>query len=194
MAAPMMTIIKKFTYRGAPEEWSNSYHLNDHPADRAGWVTDVGNMAFREQPLYTADCVVDRALVYNDASNPATFVFDAATEGFDFAGALDGSTGHIFAGDQAATVGWETGILGGSGKMIWLRKYFHNGTEHDTVPDELSAVYAAALAAFGASLLGDALPSGFFYADKNGRRPDGPVHVDPWATTRTLKRRGKRPH
>jgi hypothetical protein len=191
----MITMIKVFTYRGDPlEEWSNSYHLSDHPADRAGWASLAHGMGFLEQHCYTNASQIKRALCYDDSDNPVTFTLDGAIDGgFDYTGIASLTGGAPFAGDQAATVAWDTGLRGSTGKPIYLRKYFHGGVEAAGAPDSLQATYLAALEDFCDALLSTPIDGTIYFADKNGRVPDGPRRVDPWSTTRTLKRRGRRP-
>lgn len=194
MAAAKVTLVKVMTYRGDPnEEWSNSYHLDAAPADRAGWVTLVEALAALERHVYNAGSVITRAAVYDDGDNPATYVLSAVAEGFALAGDYPVTGVSFFAGDQADTIGWDTGLRGSSGKPIWLRKYFHGGVERSDLPDSLPNDFIAVLQTFGNALKDTAIDAGIHFADKNGRRPDGPARVDPYSTTRTLKRRGRRP-
>lgn len=194
MAAAKITIVKKFTYRGDPlEEWSNTYHLDAVPATRTAWKSLAVALAGDEIPCYTSACTIVRALVYDNGDNPATYVFDAAVEGFDYNGSLSTTGVSVFAGDQASTFGIDTGLTGSTGKKIWLRKYFHSGVESTGAPDSLPTGYKTALTTFATLLLSTAIDGSIHFADKNSRRPTGSVRVDPWSTTRTLKRRGRRP-
>jgi len=194
MAAPMITIIKKFSYRGDPlEEWSNSYHLTAAPANKAAWVTLLLALGGMESNCYSAGSTVIRALCYDDSDNPVTYTLTAPGDFTAFTGGAPSTGGTNFAGDQAATIGWNTGDKGSTGKDIWLRKYFHDGWESSSDPDNLSTSYASLLATFGGDLLTTAITGSIYFAKKDGSRPDGPVRVDPYSTTRTLKRRGKRP-
>jgi len=196
MAAAMITLVKKFTYRGNPlEEWSNSYHLDSTPPDLTAWKAMCGSsyLGGMETTLYTASTTLIRALCYEDSDNPATYVLDLVALGLSATGSLATTGLSRFAGDQAATVGIDTGLTGSTGKKIWLRKYYHDGVEITATPDSLGAAYVTALGAMATYLLGTALHGTVYYADKNGRRPTGLGRVDPYSTTRTLKRRGKRP-
>jgi hypothetical protein len=194
MAAAMVTLVKTMTYRGDPlEEWSNSYHLDAAPASRADWVTLVIALATLEKTCYHSGNTITKALVYDDSDNPATYSLDAVTDAFHFAGTASVSSAWWMAGDQAATVGIDTGLNGLSGKPIWLRKYYHGGVLVTSTPDSLASGYITALSTFAGGLVSTAIVTGIHFADKAGRRPDGPVRVDPYSTTRTLKRRGKRP-
>jgi hypothetical protein len=194
VAAAGITIIKKFSYRGDPnEEWSNTYHLTAAPADKAAWVSLLLALGGMESNCYSAGSTVIRALCYDDTDNPATYTLSAPGDFTAFTGGAPSTSGNNFAGDQAATVGWNTGNVGSTGKAIWLRKYFHDGWESSSDPDSLSTSYASLLATFAGDLLTTAIDGSIFFADKTGARPDGPARVDPYSTTRTLKRRGKRP-
>jgi len=191
----MITLIKEFTYRGNPEEFSNSYHLDSVPASRGDWVDLVGALGSQERTCVSGAVTYKRGLVYDNSDHPALYTIVYADEGGEFTGDLIGTEGDVTAGDQAAVVSVNTGLVGSSGKPIWLRKYFHSVYElSGTDVDSLASTTIAALSSFMTNLRDSEIQSGHFYADKNGRRPDGTVRVDEFVTTRTLKRRGKRPH
>src|SRR5436190_17520004 len=54
-----LTIIKRFTYRGQPEEWSNHYQLSGStPADSAAWRTLFDALVTQEKNIYSSNTVV----------------------------------------------------------------------------------------------------------------------------------------
>ncbi len=195
MAAAQITLIKEFLYRGLPEEFSNSYHLDSFPDNRGNWVDLVEALAVLELEVMHSGVTYKRALVYEDSDHPAIWTIVFADEGGEPVGNLGGIGAEQAAGDQAAVVSWRTGLVGSSGKPIWLRKYFHGvWTKPPTDMDFISDDQNAALVTFGEALRTTEITAAHYFADKNGRRPDGPERVDEFITTRTLKRRGKRPH
>lgn len=201
MAPPMITVTKKFQYRGADELWSNSYHLTDFPVSHTAWEAFALNVMGIERSCYSNDSVGWSFLGYQDSANPATWSALATDIGANLQGTLAIGSDQAFAGDQAGTIGWKTGFLSTRGKPIWLRKYFHDGfAQVDPSSDYLSVSTATAYADFGAALLSspmgltDVAGADIYYALGSGSaRPAGPVRVDPFVTTRTLERRGKRP-
>jgi hypothetical protein len=97
------------------------------------------------------------------------------------------------AGDQAACVEWKTDRKNSRGKWIYLRKYFHTPTVVVGNPDVIESSHQAAYNAF-ASLLSPA--GGAFYGGLRSRTHSDNITgqgVLQYVTTRTLKRRGKRP-
>ena len=192
MAAPGVTLIKSFTYRGNPEEWSNQYHIQGSaPSTPAAWRSLVDDLVALEKTCYTTETTVVRAICYENTDDDAVYTYNLA----DFAGVVHGTcapTSGAQAGDVAVLARWGTGRTSTKGKPIYLYKFFHdawaqaspnednvNGTQYD-------AVYAFAEDVMTTS--GD-WPG---MAGKDGVAPTG-WHVGLYLTTRTLKRRGRRP-
>jgi hypothetical protein len=202
MAAAMITVTKTFTYRGEAELWSGSYHLTDHPVDPTAWGDLAGAISVWERPCFTADVVPWAYLGYENSDDPSVWGALASDLSISVPGTLAVGSDQYMAGDQASTFGIKTGLFSTKGKPIWLRKYFHGGVVAAADPaDYIGMGLNSALSDFTAHLIDDemGLTSGdtgspIYYADKSGRRPDGPARVDSFVTTRTLERRGKRPH
>jgi hypothetical protein len=193
MAEPGITIIKSFSYRDAAEEWSNQYHLNDAPTDAAGWRDLADDLIALEKTVYSSRVNVVRALCYEDTSDSAVYSYILADFGGNVPGTFSTSAGVEAPGDVAMTLRLATGDLNSKGKMIYLRKYFHDvevrGSGH---PDEVAVDQVTALQAFGDAMLG-AFSGTFAMVDTHGVVPAGPAKAQTYATTRTLKRRGRRP-
>ena len=194
MAAAGITIVKSFLYRGVYEEWSNTYHLSAAPSSRANWIALANALGAAESPCMSSSVTYQRALCYADTDNASTYtLYNGSDLTANSGGCSAGSDVHA-SGDQAAVLSWNTGLSGSTGKAVWLRKYFHGSfVKVYSNQDSISTTLAANLATFGAALLTTAINGSIYFADKTGRRPDGPVRVDSVITTRTLKRRGKRP-
>lgn len=195
--ATRLTVIKRMTYRGdTGEEWSNTYHLDGgDPADATAWNTIFTAMATAEKTCYGSASKICRAYghVSDDPSAASVWSKDLDVSGPLISGTFSAG-GQVTAGDQAAYVWWKTARLTSTGKPIYLRKFFHTAYVNSSAPDELNPSYITNLEAF-ATLLASG-------AGVDGRHIRGPgVASDtiydsgagPYITTRTLKRRGKRP-
>lgn len=187
-----LTLVKRFPYRGDPlEEFSNTYHFKGGPpGDDPSWtvlMTDVVNL---EKPILRPDVLFVRAYGYDSDDPHAHHVFahDFTVPGPPPAGS-SALGGNLMAGDQASLVWWKTDKLSSRGKPIYLRKYFHHGHVDTTSGDNLLASYRAALQNYSTA-------ANLIHGGLRGRRQDSNVvlsDASPFVTTRTLKRRGKRP-
>lgn len=189
-----ITLVKRFTYRDKEEEWSNTYHFDaTTPTTDAEWRALAIALHASEKQCYTSDHVLVRAYGYVAGQETSVYQGDFTIgEGALAAGTLTvGGTGTKFAGDQAY---WLRGRIGVSstGKKVYVRKYFHGGVSLTADPDEMPVQVTNAANAHAATLLGGTLPGGFVW-----QGPQGQTVVEPlcgrYVTTRTLKRRGKRP-
>lgn len=201
MAAPTtaLTVIKRIPYRGdANEEFSNTYLLTGTtPVDSSAWRTLFDALVAEEKKLYRSTITVVRGYGYNTV--PTTGV--AAVWSVDLtvspnspvAGtfALPGDTGG---GDSAWWIRWGLDRFTEKGKRVYLRKYFHPAITPDGAGagDALLGGLVTAGAAFGAKMDDGSFAAGRKITDKLGTITVGHA-VGPWSTTRTLKRRGKRP-
>lgn len=199
MAAPstVLTVIKNFTYRGnANEEWSNTYAFSGTtPTDATAWRTLFNALVTEEKTLYNAGVTVVGGYGYNRIpvkGDHAIWSVDlTVAPNTPVPGTLSGA-GAAPAGDQAAWVRWGLDRFNTNGKRVYLRKYFHGGILVTNGGDGLQAGYLTALTAFGAKMR-----DGSFAASRTIVSKDGEVPIShgasPFITTRTLKRRGKRP-
>jgi len=195
-----VTLVKRFSYRGdALEEFSSKYHFaGPPPGDDASWsvlVTDLKNI---EAAIYTSDVTYVQAYGYNSDvySDPHVYVKDWTVPGPPPTGSATLTGGNPVAGDQAAVVEWKMNRLSKKGKPIFLRKYHHHGRVTASSPDQVEAGYKAVLDTYATAV------AAFHGGMRTGPRYKlDPIPADavvshevfPWITTRTLKRRGKRP-
>jgi hypothetical protein len=193
-----LTVNKSFTYRGAREEYSNSYVFSGPtPADLAAWTAWAVKVKDLEKTMLLADTQFVDWYGYAPGSweTKPTHVDAQGLYGGGVVGTLANASGQPVApGDVAFWVRWDTGqFTNPGGKRIYLRKYFHgvmllNPTQPDVIyPTQVSAAQAYGAAMYsGSGLIGTAR-----LARETGTLPV--AHgVSPFATTRTLKRRGKR--
>jgi len=187
-----LVVVKGMNYRGdLDEEFSNAYSFKAAPpsGDEA-WLTLANDLIAHEKPIFQAGAPFKRVYGYDSDDPNANSVFS-----HDFT--LDASpptatgswAGHLFAGDQAACVQWRTSTKNTRGKWVYLRKYLHLGQTELAQPDTLFAGYKTSLETYAAAIQG-------FWGGLTARQAPLSVeefNVMPWVTTRTLKRRGKRP-
>lgn len=181
---------KSFTYRGAAEEYANIYHLSGtQPADQAAWQSLADAVKDLERPILPGTVTFTTWLGYNDGSDTADYT-GAHT------GTLTGSwtvgTSIPAPGDCAVWVRWSTGDRSSQGKPIFLRKYFHPAYIAAAGGDTAPATWRTAAATYGAAMTAGGLAGTLKIC-----RPNGHLGVTALActnvTTRTLKRRGRRP-
>jgi hypothetical protein len=189
-----LTLVKEFTYRGKPEEWSNTYHFTGViPGTDAEWRALAVAVMNSEKTCYASTSKLVTAYGYTGAVVASVYQGDFRV-GSDalIPGTLAAlSSDNIMAGDQA---GWLRGHIGVSisGKKVYVRKYFHGGYTTGGAPDSLTQATKDAYTAHGQILKGGTLPgpSTWCAPDSGGI---GLTGVSQFVTTRTLKRRGKRP-
>lgn len=191
-----LTMVKRFTYRADTlEEFGHTYHFrNTPPPDAASWNQLSLDVWAAEQLIYPPTVHWVRAYGYDsdDPKAPHVWTVDKTVPGPPPAG-TSAAPGQKMAGDQAAMVWWKTARLNARGKPIYLRKYIHSGGVDVNNPDLLSGGYITLLGAY----IANASPGvGGVYGGLRSRSHDETIvarGVSQYTTTRTLKRRGKRP-
>lgn len=204
MAAPTtgLTIIKRFPYRGdANEEYSNKYLLTGTtPADSTAWRALFDAVVAEEKKLYPSNTSVIAGYGYDSPSDTAHAIWSVdltVSPNSPVAGTYTGG-GIRAPGDSAVWVRWGLDRLNSKGKRVFLRKYFHPAPI-DTVQnsgnggDAIMAAWVTAATAFGAFMDGGTLLGSRKVTDRLGTITVGHA-VSTWVTTRSLKRRGKRPN
>lgn len=191
---PSITIVKKFTYRLLAEEFSNTYHFSGTvPTDHAGWKTLADAMIAAEKLTVESGTSFVRAYGYvaGNENSVAQIIYDGGADGAAVAG-TGSFTGNRAPGDIAATTRWYTGELSSRGKKVYARKYWHGVLIDAANGDKLATTQKTALDVWAAKLIDGTLPGSFKYCGPQGAVLSAP-QTNQYVTTRTLKRRGKRP-
>lgn len=193
-----ITLVKQFSYRGNPDEqWSNTYwFFSPAPSSAAEWNSLWVELWALEAQVIPSNSKLVQVYGYNDRTYRSHAVFDETLDPGTPGQFPPPADGVDFAGDQAARVGWKTDHKNSRGKWVYLSKYLHDGFVLGASPDYLSPEYRDALATYArhvATFWGGLVP---------GPSKDDPTPgvytitadvVPEFVTTRTLKRRGKRP-
>jgi hypothetical protein len=165
------------------------------PADSTAWRSLFDNIVLNEKPLYTAATSVIRGYGYDKVpakGDHAIWSVDLRPTSTTVPGTLVPSTNAKFAGDQASWIRWSLNRYNSKGKRIYLRKYFHDGVVVSTGGDTLLPAYTSILQTFGNFMMGSSVGGSRTICDKLGNTPIASV-PSTYVTTRTLKRRSKRP-
>jgi hypothetical protein len=189
---PSITINKTMTYRGQPEVTSNTYHFSGTtPGNDSEWHTLALAIWNEEAKLAPPTVKFCGYLGYAAGNEHAVSIKNYNEDGTTkLPGTYSGTDGAaISPGDVAIWVRWTTPDRTSRGKRIYLRKYFHEVPFADDTP---AAAWRTAAAAYGAKMIDGTLPGGFKVCGPQGAVASVPF-VAPYMTTRTLKRRGRRP-
>lgn len=191
-----ITLVKKFTYRADPnEEYANTYHFSGSvPSDNTAWTALFDALVAQEKTVYPSTTLVVQGYGYA-TDNPAdNSVWSHDVHSSPVAGTLSMTSGLKSMGDSAVWVRWKTSRLNSKGKPIYLRKYFHPACQLDsTHPDDIQAAQSAALLAFGTKLMDGSFIDGRTIRSQANAETIISRSASTVLTTRTLKRRGKRP-
>lgn len=199
VAAPttVLVIVKRFNYRGdANEEWSNRYMLTGAtPADSTAWRALFDALVAEEKKLYAASTAVIKGYAYNKVPVKG----DSAVWNVDMRvapnavvpGTFVGSPYTPGPGDTAGWVRWGLDRFV-NGKRVYLRKYFHPAYLDTSGFDALATTWKTAATAFGGKMRDGTFLDARTVTDRLGSAVVG-AGVSSYPTTRTLKRRGKRP-
>lgn len=194
-----LTVIKAMEYRGdADEEWSNHYWFTGSPpVDAPSWKTFADAFIAVEHTCYADTSRVVRAYGYADNADKtfAVWSHDYDAAGSPPVGILqpDSIPGQRFSGDQAGFIFWRTTRRNTRGKWVYLRKYMHDGWLSDADADAVGGTTEQAWRTFADAI---STAPGIQGRVLTGRVIDEVFQAQDashWITTRTLKRRGKRP-
>lgn len=197
-AMPSITIVKYMRYRDVLEEaWENTYHFDgDAPTTDSRWLAFANAIRTAEKACFS-NLITYWKAIGHEAGNPvAVWFYDWIQEGSTVTGSASALTTPQ-AGDGAAWIRWSTTQLNTRGKPIYLRSYYHGVGSNGTTAAELDKVLAAQKSAM--QTYGDLWVTGISDGTVTHHRagPRGALaqvaSVGDYLTTRTLRRRGKRP-
>lgn len=189
-----ITIVKRFIYRDADEEWSNKYlFTGTKPTASGTWKTLADAIIDQEKLLVSQRTKFIRAYGYAPGADVSEWQHDyLGPPDTSITGVPAWSAANAPQGDGAAVVRWFTGRYSSRGKKIYCRKFFHDIPTSTTDPDEVNPTVLGYLNTYAAYMISGSLPGSVKVSDKEGSTlTDG--RGMPYMTTRTLKRRGKRP-
>lgn len=190
-------IVKSAEWRNTQEEFSNGYYFNGtKPSNRseaeaffmALWNVEKefsNQLITLAQGYYYEDPTVDKPHV--------TIGRDYRGENIQYGsgGIASSSGGQQTSLEQCGLMKARCGYMK-NGRVRYVNKYYHGVSAKQSDADAANWVASATLATKLAKFTDGTLPGGAKLC-----RPDGLVcetpQVSPWITTRTLKRRGKRP-
>ncbi len=195
-----ITTVKRFDYRGETEEFSNTYWISRvTPTDHATWVTVVTGLFTEEKKIYGPEVEFVNAYCYDDDGDERHAVDNVVFADAGITprvGTLSLTGLEPCPGDAAAVLRWKTTRVTSKGKPIYLRKFIHPAyrAATPTDPDALGAGQKTAIQAFGDWLLeSGAAPYNIVGRGHHGDDNPTVAKAMDWVTTRTLKRRPKRP-
>lgn len=189
-----MVLVQSFPYRGQPEEFSNKYHFPaTPPSSDFNWKAMADNLITHLAPCFSVKTSFVRAYGYTDGSKPSVWSHDYTLPGPAGKGTYVPGSAPEASGDTAMMVYWPTVKRNTRGKIVYCRKYFHDVyLQPSPNNDSIASTQATALQTFATWIFQAASNDmgGLCLPDGTPALAGGPSG---WATTRTLKRRGKRP-
>lgn len=200
-----VTVVSRFLYRGATEEYSNQYWFNGAaPGSDAAWKTLADAIIAQQKTVVPSLVTLIRAYGYTapptPPDHPTTFPpnvwsYDYLAAGQSVPGTFTTGTGFPLPGDDAVWLRWRTTRkTNPGGKPIFLRKYYHPAMNLPASPDPILAAQKTALETMGAAFVTGLVAGAYKLVDKyhSDDIVSQPV-ASAYVTTRTLRRRGKRP-
>lgn len=191
-----ITLIKQFTYRlDTQEQFSNQYWLDGSvPADATAWNTLISELGNSERQLFPSSVKTVKAYAYDSDVDDADSVYQWDFGGTPLSGGLTVTGGLPAPGDSAVWIRWKTSRLNSKGKAIYLRKYYHPAyISSGSGGDAIFGLQKTGLDAFGNILKNGLTTSGRKIRSQKHPETILSTSSSDYVTTRTLKRRGKRP-
>ena len=197
-AQPSITIVKTFTYRGAAEEWSNTYHFtNDAPTNATRWKALADAIIAAEKLSFDSNVSFTSAYGHKAGVTSRDWFWDYVAHSAAVAGTMSAPSNGRQAGDAALWLRWSTDQLTSKGKPIYLRSYYHSVFGNGPLFSNVDATYTTQktnLETYGAAWI-TGFSDGTVTHARSG--PNGAVGLAPsiasqYVTTRTLERRGRR--
>lgn len=192
-----LVVIHEFNYRDNPEQWSTKYWFTGQPPTTpSDWLSLATTFAASEQHCYSPGTKIVGYVGYNDDTPGAHAAWsESLTDtGTEIPGTLVDPAGVLFAGDQAGLLWGLTSRKNSRGKWVYLRKYMHDGFLNANDTDRVSVPTRTAYDTF-LTKLRDGTWGGGGHVWRSQKQSENFQNAlaSVFVTTRTLKRRGKRP-
>lgn len=198
-----IVLVMSFSYRGAPEEYSVKFHFNGaQPVSEAGWKIISDELIAALKPSLNTTTSFLRAYGYEDHTSwsPGDPLLSVSTVDYvnEYGGAIPGTKAAEAstpkcAGDQAIFCRYATTKRSTKGKPVYLFTYLHDIYVSPTTAENITATSRTALLTAWAKLSDGTLANFGKRTTPDGSAVAGALSIPGYMTTRTLKRRGKRP-
>lgn len=187
---PSITVVKEFTYKGQPEEWSNTYHFSGGtPADEEEWDTLSLFMWNQERAFLSASVSLVTTYGYEAGNESSVYQADwqVPPRSADPGNRADADP---LPGDSTVWVRWNTGQRNSKGRPIYGRKYYHGvpGAGGDSIPGAVRTIMEEVASNF----IDGTIPGDYRICGPQGATYSDPL-VAPFVGYRQLRRTGKRP-
>lgn len=201
MAVGFVIIKRGWRHGVQGEEWSNKYHLSGpDPANPTAWRALFDALVTAEKECYSSMTSVVRGYGYVSDADDATAAYSidlTVSPNTPVPGVMAAAGGASMPSDAAVWVRWKLDRQNSNGKSIFLRKYFHDAYQVSggtgAAVDAVLPAQKTALNSFASLLFtGAGIDGGRHIRDKGGGNVIA-AGISNFITTRTLKRRGKRP-
>jgi hypothetical protein len=198
-----LVLVLSFSYRGAPEEYSMKFHFNGaQPASEAGWKTLTDEVWTALKPGFNTSSALQRSYGYEDHPgwDPGEPLLSVSTVDYvnEYGGAVPGtkaseSSTPKSAGDQAIYARFPTPKRSTKGKPVYLYSFIHDVYVSPTTAENITAAQRTALLTAFTKLADGSLTNFGKRTTPDGIAVGTPPTMPGYMTTRTLKRRGRRP-
>lgn len=190
-----LIIVLRFTYRGALEEYQQSFHFDGaEPGSEAGWKTIADEVWAALKPAHPLSTSLVRAYGYEDDSPVSNSTVDYVNE---YGGAVPGTLPNDAAGvkaqgDTAIYVRFNTPKRSVKGKPVYLYSYIHNVWIPPTGGETPATAQKAATVTAYTKLVDGTLLNFGHRTTPDGVQATSPPIVGTYLTTHTLRHRGRR--